>query len=53
MLSAPGGCATKWINEFGFVTIPTLALSGFALAAVFLLLASIDARVEAPLESYA
>jgi disulfide bond formation protein DsbB len=31
LLSAPGGCATKWINEFGFVTIPTLALTAFAL----------------------
>ena len=30
-ISAPGGCATKWINEFGYVTIPTLALTGFAL----------------------
>ena len=32
LLSAPGGCATKWINEFGYVTIPTLALTGFALS---------------------
>ena len=31
LLSAPGGCATKWIDEFGFVTIPTLALTAFAL----------------------
>jgi len=31
LVSAPGGCATKWINEFGFVTIPTLALTAFAL----------------------
>jgi len=30
-VSAPGGCATKWINEFGYVTIPTLALTGFVL----------------------
>jgi disulfide bond formation protein DsbB len=34
LASAPGGCATKWIDEFGFVTIPTLALTGFALLAV-------------------
>jgi disulfide bond formation protein DsbB len=27
LLSAPGGCATRWIDEFGFVTIPTLALT--------------------------
>jgi len=37
LISAPGGCATKWINEFGYVTIPTLALTGFALVfALFL-----------------
>src|SRR6188472_1611204 len=42
LLSAPGGCATKWINEFGYVTIPTLALTGFALAFAFLLLASVE-----------
>ena len=40
LLSAPGGCATKWINEFGYVTIPTLALTGFALCFAFLLLAA-------------
>ena len=38
LLSAPGGCATKWINEFGYTTIPTLALTGFVLCAAFLLL---------------
>jgi len=27
----PAICATKWINEFGFVTIPTLALTAFVL----------------------
>ena len=40
--SAPGGCATKWINEFGYVTIPILALTGFALVFGFLLLAAFD-----------
>lgn len=30
-VSAPGGCATKWINEFGYMTIPTLTLTGFLL----------------------
>jgi disulfide bond formation protein DsbB len=30
-VSAPGGCATKWIDEFGYMTIPTLALTGFVL----------------------
>jgi disulfide bond formation protein DsbB len=39
LISAPGGCATKWINEFGYMTIPTLALTGFALCLAFLLLA--------------
>jgi disulfide bond formation protein DsbB len=40
LLSAPGGCATKWINEFGYMTIPTLALTGFVLCAEFLVLAT-------------
>lgn len=39
-VSAPGGCATKWIDEFGYVTIPVLALTGFALTFAFLALAS-------------
>jgi disulfide bond formation protein DsbB len=54
LVSAPGGCATKWINEFGFVTIPTLALTAFALTFAFMLFAvfeaddrSFDARGEA------
>ena len=34
LISAPGGCGVKWINEFGYMTIPTLALSAFALLAV-------------------
>jgi disulfide bond formation protein DsbB len=38
LISAPGGCATKWIEEFGYVTIPTLALTGFALCFAFCLL---------------
>jgi disulfide bond formation protein DsbB len=42
LLSAPGGCATKWIEEFGYVTIPTLALTGFALAFALLLLTAFD-----------
>lgn len=40
LVSAPGGCATKWIDEFGYVTIPTLALTGFALVFAFLVLAA-------------
>ena len=31
LVSAPGGCATKWIDEFGYVTIPVIALTGFLL----------------------
>ena len=42
-ISAPGGCATKWIEEFGYVTIPTLALTAFVLAFAFLLFAALDA----------
>ena len=38
--SAPGGCATKWIDEFGYVTIPTLALTGFLLLLALLTLAA-------------
>jgi disulfide bond formation protein DsbB len=41
LVSAPGGCATKWINEFGYVTIPTLALTGFVLLIEFLGLAAV------------
>jgi disulfide bond formation protein DsbB len=42
LVSAPGGCAVKWINEFGYVTIPTLALTGFVLVFVFLLFAAAE-----------
>jgi disulfide bond formation protein DsbB len=37
--SAPGGCATKWIDVFGRMTIPTITLSAFALILALLLLA--------------
>jgi hypothetical protein len=40
LISAPGGCATKWINEFGYMKIPTLALTAFALCFGLLLLAA-------------
>jgi disulfide bond formation protein DsbB len=40
LVSAPGGCATKWINEFGYMTIPTLALTGFLLLLALLGLAA-------------
>jgi disulfide bond formation protein DsbB len=37
-LSAPGGCGLMWINEFGYVTLPTLALTAFVLVVEFLVL---------------
>jgi len=40
LLSAPGGCATKWIDEFGWMTIPTLSLTASALLVSFLALAA-------------
>jgi disulfide bond formation protein DsbB len=43
-ISAPGGCGVKWINEFGYMTIPTLALTAFALVFAFLLLAAFEPR---------
>jgi disulfide bond formation protein DsbB len=48
-LVTAGGCATKWINEFGYMTIPTLALTGFALAFAFLVLASFEPEEEGTL----
>jgi disulfide bond formation protein DsbB len=36
LVSAPGGCATKWIDELGYITIPTLALTAFLLLIGFL-----------------
>jgi disulfide bond formation protein DsbB len=43
-VSAPGGCATKWINEFGYMTIPTLALTGFVLLIALLGLAATESN---------
>ncbi len=40
------GCAVKWINEFGYVTIPTLALTGFLLLIGFLSLAAAGGEQE-------
>jgi disulfide bond formation protein DsbB len=34
------GCAVKWIDEFGYVTIPTLALTGFLLLVALLAFAA-------------
>jgi len=41
------GCSVKWINEFGYVTIPTLALTGFLLLIGFLALAGAGGEEEA------
>ena len=41
LVSAPGGCATKWINQFGYLTIPTLALTAFVLLIELLALAAV------------
>lgn len=48
---APGGCSVKWINEFGYMTIPTLALTGFALVFAFLVLAAWGADEPAVVEA--
>jgi disulfide bond formation protein DsbB len=40
LVSAPGGCATKWVNEFGYVTIPVMALTAFLLLLGLLTLAA-------------
>jgi disulfide bond formation protein DsbB len=47
LISAPGGCATKWIEEFGYVTIPTLALTSFVLCIIFLVFAILSEREDA------
>ena len=48
------GCAVKWINEFGYMTIPTLALTGFVLLIGFLALAGADSPTAgASVDSYA
>jgi disulfide bond formation protein DsbB len=44
LLSGVGGCGLKWINEFGYVTIPTLALTGFVLIIALLLFDSAELR---------
>lgn len=41
-------CSTRWIDEFGYITIPVLALSAFALIAALLLIARTRPRDEAP-----
>src|SRR5262249_5831052 len=40
LLSALGGCATRGIGDFGYMTTPPLALRGFVLCPPFLFLAA-------------
>jgi disulfide bond formation protein DsbB len=52
----PGGCGTNWIanHGFGYLTIPTLALTAFLLLIGFLVLASAgEAEVPATLPAHA
>jgi disulfide bond formation protein DsbB len=51
LVSAPGGCATKWINEFGYITIPTLALTAFVLLIQLLGLSISGADADATLSA--
>ena len=39
LASAPGGCATRWIEKFGYITIPVLAITAFAAIATLLAMA--------------
>jgi disulfide bond formation protein DsbB len=41
------GCTVKWINYFGYMTIPTLAFTAFALLIIFLGLAAASAEEDA------
>jgi hypothetical protein len=42
LVSAPGGCRTRCIEEFGYMTIPTLAATSFALNAFLLAIDAFD-----------
>jgi disulfide bond formation protein DsbB len=43
---AANPCTLIWVRRFGYLTIPTMALSAFALIAVLLLTAAADEQVE-------
>jgi disulfide bond formation protein DsbB len=45
-ISAPGGCATKWVEEFGYVTIPVLAATAFGLLIALFAFILSDSRVD-------
>ena len=53
LISAPGGCATKWIEEFGYVTIPTLALTSYVLCIFLLVFALLSVREDEAATSHA
>ena len=44
MCEATNPCTLIWVRRFGYLTIPTMALSAFALIAVLLLTAGADER---------
>jgi disulfide bond formation protein DsbB len=46
------GCTVKWINEFGYMTIPTLALTAFVLLIGFLALAAAGSDETATLPTH-
>ena len=52
-ISAPGGCTVKWIDEFGYVTMATLALTAFALVFAFLLFAVLERQRDSEPEAAA
>jgi disulfide bond formation protein DsbB len=41
-------CSIKWVEEFGYLTIPAMALSGFALILVLLAIARSSTHQESP-----
>jgi disulfide bond formation protein DsbB len=47
------GCTVKWIDYFGYMTIPTLALTAFVLLIAFLALAASETGDEASLPANA
>ncbi len=46
-------CSTKWINEFGYVTLPVLAMSAFAAILALLLFARSSGRAQTRAEAEA
>jgi len=48
LVSAPGGCATKWTDTFGYLTIPVLTLTAFLLVFTFLVLACFELEGSSP-----